>query len=45
MKAEVFKGVTWKFWGLEMSVDFYDGVCLFFRIGPFYFGLSIWRDQ
>jgi hypothetical protein len=44
MRAQLHYGFTPKFWGLELSVDFYWSPCLAVRIGPFWVALEAWAQ-
>ena len=45
MKAQLHWGFTPKFWGLELSADFYRDVCLTIRIGPMWVALELWKER
>jgi len=43
MGIQFHYGLTPKFWGVELSADWYLDVCLTVRIGPLWVALEMWR--
>lgn len=45
IKSECYVGCTIKTWGVELTVDFYDGFNISIRLGPFYLGIYFWKEK
>jgi hypothetical protein len=45
MRAHLVGGLTPKYWGLELSVDFYLDACFTVRIGPLWAALELWKEK
>ena len=42
IKREFYSGYTAKVWGIEFTLDWWDGLNIMCRLGPVYFGF-FWR--